>query len=273
MKKLLLLLVIVMSACTLFAEDTYELSLKFKEKETVKNFSKLIINGEVTLIDKLLPYQSEFEGIMTEKTLEITKEKTAKKYITYNIKDIKTTNEKTSEIVKPKSIGLEMTAKGKITNFIDQKGKVTQKLENTADMFPEKAIKVGDTWECGYTSSGITLPAKSTLKEIKEIDKVKYAVINTVIDTPIDVNALMKLMNVSSTTLGAYDQMEMAAYCKGNSEMLFDIEKGTVKEEKFVSTLYLEGYMYGMTVAQGQYNINYEQKAFTAEDYKKYAEK
>ncbi len=277
MKKIITITLMLLIAATLFAqeatEETYNLSYKFKDKEIQKYYSKITINSKMTsmVMGQEFPYQSVFDGIMTQTTKEITKEGTAKNIVSYNIKDIQSTDTKTSEMITPKTIGFEMDAKGKVYNILNEKGEVTQKLAASTGIFPDKEIKVGDTWDCIANVSGINLVAKSAFKEVKEIDKEKYAVITTVIDTPIDMNAMMQLMGMSPAAFGAYDQMQLAAYCKGESETLFNIEKGQLAGEKMQTYVYLEGTMYEQVIMTVQAQINVEKKLFTKEDYQKYA--
>ena len=275
MKKVLTIITLLLIAATLFAQEatepTYDLSYKFKEKEVQKSYAKITINGQMNTMGSAIPYQSVFDGIMTQTTKEVTKEGHAKYIISYDIKDIKSSDMNTSEMVKPKTIGYETDAKGMFYNVLNEKGEVTQKMTSSTGIFPAKPVKVGDTWDCISNVSGITLTAKSTLKEIKEIDKEKYAVIVTVIDTPLDINQMMQLMGMSTDAWGAYDQMQVMAYCKGENETLFNIDKGQSTQEKMQTLVYLEGSMYEQIIMQAQFQINFESKKFTAEDYKKYA--
>ena len=276
MKKILSIILMLLIASILFAQEetdkTYDLGYKFKAKEIQKFYSKITVNGKmVTMMGQESPYQSVFDGIMTQTTQEITKEGNAKNIISYNIKDIKSSDQNVSEMVKPKTIGVEINSKGKVFNILNEKGEVTQKFTSVAGIFPEKEVKVGETWDCITNVSGINLNAKSTFVEVKEIDKEKYALISTVIDTPLDVNALMQLMGMSKDAWGAYEQLQFAAYVKGKNDTLLNIDKGQKAEEKTETFVYLEGYMYDQLIMQGQFQINLEEKHFTAEDYKKYA--
>ena len=275
MKKILTIITLLLVAATLFAQEatepTYDLSYKFKAKEVQKSYAKIDINGQMNTMSQVMPYKSTFDGIMTQTTSEITKEGTAKNIISYDIKDIKSSDMSTSEMVKPKTIGFEMDPKGKLYNVLNEKGEVTQKLASATGIFPAKEVKVGETWDCITNVSGISLNAKSTLTEVKDSKDGKLATIITVIDTPLDVNQMMQLMGMSTAAWGAYDQMQVMAYCKGENKTIFNIDKGQSTEEKVQSQVYLEGSMYQQIIMQAQFQINYDKKLFTKEDLDKYA--
>lgn len=272
MKKLLSVLLLILVSLCLYAEEeaAYDLSLKFKENETVKSYAKIYVNGQHAMINSISPFQSMFDGIMTEKTKEITKEKTVKKIISYDFKDIKTSEQKAAETVKPKTIGFEIDSKGKLYSILDGEGKTVQKIKQSDFQFPEKPVKVGDSWTSINSISGVALTSKSTLKEVKEINKAKCAVIAIEIDTPVDINIIMQLIGVTSATLGAYDQLQFVGYCKGVGEITLDLDKGQIIEEKIDSVLSYQGGMWGQIAMQGQFKVQSHQKIFTAEDYKKY---
>lgn len=275
MKKTLAVLILLIAAISIFAEEaeekTFDLSLQFKDKEIIKSYSKITVNGQSATMDKITPFKSLFDGIVSEKTIEITKDKTAKKILEYNFKDIQSANEKVSQMVKPKTIGFEIDAKGKFYNILDNKGQITQKVTGSSNQFPEKPVKVGDTWESNNSFSGITIKTQSTLKEVKEVGKKRFAVINIVIDTPIDISVLMQLMGVTSSSLGGYDQLQFLGYCKGNGEIVLDVDKGQMVRQKINTMLSYQGGLYGQVIMQGQYQVTSEQTQFTDADYKKYA--
>lgn len=275
MKKTLAVLILLLAAISIFAEEaeekTFDLSLQFKDKEIIKSYSKITVNGQSATMDKITPFKSLFDGIVSEKTIEITKDKTAKKILEYNFKDIQSANEKVSQMVKPKTIGFEIDAKGKFYNILDNKGQITQKVTGSSNQFPEKPVKVGDTWESNNSFSGITIKTQSTLKEVKEVGKKRFAVINIVIDTPIDISVLMQLMGVTSSSLGGYDQLQFLGYCKGNGEIVLDVDKGQMVRQKINTMLSYQGGLYGQVIMQGQYQVTSEQTQFTDADYKKYA--
>ena len=275
MKKTLAVLILLLAAISIFAEEaeekTFDLSLQFKDKEIIKSYSKITVNGQSATMDKITPFKSLFDGIVSEKTIEITKDKTAKKILEHNFKDIQSANEKVSQMVKPKTIGFEIDAKGKFYNILDNKGQITQKVTGSSNQFPEKPVKVGDTWESNNSFSGITIKTQSTLKEVKEVGKKRFAVINIVIDTPIDISVLMQLMGVTSSSLGGYDQLQFLGYCKGNGEIVLDVDKGQMVRQKINTMLSYQGGLYGQVIMQGQYQVTSEQTQFTDADYKKYA--
>lgn len=262
MKKTIILFTLILMAGAIFAQDTIDLNFKFKPKEIKKSNTIVDINGQMMFVDKQVPFKSKYNGIMTQETIEITKNNTFKNIIKYTIKDVQTNDVNNSEKVAPKSIGYEVDSKGKIYNVLNEKGAVTQKVNISTGQFPKDPIKVGDSWVSINNLSGITLSTQSTLKEVKEVNGKKIAVINNIINTPIDVMSLLQLMGLSQSSFGSYEGMDIKATCQGQGEILFDIDNGEITNETFMCNFYLLGTLYNYNVMQGQFQCQFKQELY-----------
>ena len=80
----------------------------------------------------------------------------------------------------------------------------------------------------------------------------------------------LQVLDFPTDILGAYDQIEFSAYCKGENETMFNVTKGETTQSNDKLVFYLQGTLYGnVVILEGQFNVTYEQKAFTPEEYKK----
>ena len=120
MKKIITLVLLMILACAIYAEDTYDLNIKFAPKEVTKANSKISIEGTLNLMGQQYPYKGVFDGIVKQTCIEVTKDKTFKIICSYDIKDIQSNEKDVSQKIQPKTIGYEIGSKGKLLNVLDE---------------------------------------------------------------------------------------------------------------------------------------------------------
>ena len=192
MKKIVLLIVLMMIASLVFADEEVDLVYKFKENANhkFKERTKITLSAEVmgesinsvsrTLIDI---DENVLVGGETGKVRQVSEVIESVMDDTNNLENIPEEDRKTT-------VTYEMDKRGKTLNIVDEKGETFPGFVAAEEtpIFPDKKVKVGDTWEWKRNVDGVKVKAKCTLEKLYSKEGVDIAKIKLVFDDVIKEN-------------------------------------------------------------------------------------
>ena len=191
MKKLILFLIVLLAACGVFAQEA-DLVYKFKEN-THHNFKeKINVKINATVFGESIESVTETVIDIDETILnsgEKGKVKQTSKVTASSI-DGKDNLEQVAENEKETTVIYEVDKRGKTLSLTDADGKAFEEFnaDGETPIFPDKKVKVGDSWDWKRNIDNIKVNGKCTLEKLYSKDGVDIAKINIVFDDVIKEN-------------------------------------------------------------------------------------
>ena len=185
MKKILFLLLFIIVSCSVFSQEV-SLEYKFKENANHKFKERTKINLTATVLGETISSVSRTLIDIDETVLsggENGKVRQVSEVIESVIDDTNNLDQ-IQEEDKKTTVTYEMDKRGKTLSIVDEKGETFPGFvaADETPIFPDKKVKVGDTWEWKRNVDGVKVKAVCTLEKLYSKEGVDIAKINLKFD-------------------------------------------------------------------------------------------